>query len=45
MRLHAGEGSVQDLTLHLERAREIGERIDREVAGRGEVDIALKGGV
>ena len=44
MRLHAGEGSVQDLTLHLGRAREIGDRIDRELAGRGEVAAALKDG-
>jgi len=44
MRLQAGEGSVQDLTLHLERAREIGDNIDRELAGRGEVDAALDGG-
>ena len=41
MRLGAGEGSVEDLTLHLARAREIGDRIDRELDGRGEVDEAL----
>jgi len=44
MRLSAGEGSVQDLTLHLKKAREIGDRIDRELVGRGEVDAALKEG-
>ncbi len=44
MRLQAGEGSVEDLTLHLERAKEIGDRIDREIAGRGEVDAMLGGG-
>jgi hypothetical protein len=41
MRLGAGEGSVEDLTLHLEHARAIGDRIDRELAGRGEVESAL----
>jgi hypothetical protein len=41
MRLGAGEGSVKDLTLHLERARAIGDKIDRELAGRGEVKSAL----
>ena len=41
MRLGVGEGSVEDLTLHLERAREIGDRIERELAGRGEVKAAL----
>jgi serine/threonine-protein kinase len=44
LRLQDGEGSVEDLTLHLERAREIGDRIDRELAGRGEVDKALRNG-
>ena len=43
MRLGAGEGSVEDLTLHLEHAREIGDRIDRELLGRGEVRSALNG--
>lgn len=43
MRLQAGEGSVQDLTLHLQHARDIGDRIDRELAGRGEVEAALRG--
>ena len=43
MRLGAGEGSVEDLTLHLKHAREIGNRIDRELIGRGEVESALDG--
>ncbi len=44
MRLRAGNGSVEDLTLHLERAKEIGERINLELEARREVDVALKGG-
>lgn len=44
MRFDAGQGSMQDLTLQLERAREIGDRIDRELAGRDEVRSALRSG-
>jgi len=43
LRLRAGVGSINDLTVHLERAREIGERIDRELDARREVDRALAG--
>ncbi len=42
LRLRAGVGSINDLTAYLERAREIGERIDRELEGRREVDAMLK---
>ena len=42
LRLRAGVGSVDDLTDHIERAQEIGERIDAELAGRREVREALK---
>jgi hypothetical protein len=31
LRLRAGAGSVRDLTAHLERAREIGQRIDARI--------------
>ncbi len=44
LRLRAGEGSVEDLTLHLERAKQIGERIDRELEARREVDQAMEYG-
>ncbi len=44
LRLRAGEGSVEDLTLHLKRAKQIGERIDRELEARLEVDGMLEGG-
>ncbi len=42
LRLRAGVGSVDDLTEHIERAQEIGERIDAELAGRREVREALR---
>ena len=42
LRLRAGVGSVDDLTDHIERAQEIGERIDAELAGRREVREALE---
>jgi serine/threonine-protein kinase len=41
LRLRAGVGSVNDLTLHLERAKEIGQRIDRELDAKREVDELL----
>jgi serine/threonine-protein kinase len=41
LKLQAGLGTVEDLTLHLERAREIGERIDAQLAGRAEVGEVL----
>ncbi len=44
LRYRGGEGSVQDLTLHLERAKEIGEQIDRELEGRQEVRQHLADG-
>ena len=40
-RLEAGLGSVQDLTEHLNRARAIGEAVDRRIAAGREVDAAL----
>jgi eukaryotic-like serine/threonine-protein kinase len=42
LRLQAGEGSVQDLTMHLERAKQIGQDIDRELQARQEVRSALE---
>jgi hypothetical protein len=44
LRLRAGMGSVEDLTLHLERARGIGEVVDRQLAARRDVDRLLKDG-
>ena len=41
LRLQAGEGSVQDLTLQLERAKAIGKQIDRELEARGDVEAVL----
>ena len=38
LRLRAGEGSVDDLSDYLERAKQIGERIDRELSLLREVD-------
>jgi len=37
LRLRAGSGSLDDLTMWLERAREIGEAVDRRIAAEGEV--------
>jgi len=42
LRLRAGIGSVDDLTEHLVRAQEIGDRIDAELRGRREVDALLQ---
>jgi hypothetical protein len=44
LRLRAGTGSVEDLTLYLERARGIGEVVDRQLAARRDVDRLLKDG-
>lgn len=44
LRLRAGSGSVEDLTLYLEKARGIGEVVDRQLAARGDVDRLLKDG-
>ncbi|MBI4501479.1 MAG: serine/threonine protein kinase [Gemmatimonadetes bacterium] len=41
LRLQAGSGSVQDLSLWLERARDIGDRVGRELEAREEVRAAL----
>ncbi len=38
LRLQHGAGTIEDLTLHLERARQIGGAIDRELEARREVD-------
>jgi eukaryotic-like serine/threonine-protein kinase len=38
LRLQHGAGSIEDLTTHLERAREIGGEIDRHLQARQEVD-------
>jgi hypothetical protein len=42
LRLRAGIGSVDDLTEHLARAQEIGDRIDAELQARREVDALLQ---
>jgi serine/threonine-protein kinase len=44
VRLQAGAGSVPDLTAALERAREIGGRIDRHMDAQREVERALEQG-
>jgi serine/threonine-protein kinase len=41
LRLEAGLGSVQDLTDHLNRAKAIGEAVDRRLAAQREVDHLL----
>jgi serine/threonine-protein kinase len=43
LKLRAGTGTVGDLTLWLERAREIGEHVDRRIAAEGEVRTLLGG--
>ena len=43
LRLRAGSGSVDDLTTWLERAREIGEAVDRRLAAESEVKGLLGG--
>jgi hypothetical protein len=43
LKLRAGTGTVGDLTLWLERAREIGEHVDRRIAAEGEVQKLLGG--
>ncbi|NIM50505.1 MAG: hypothetical protein GTO22_14855, partial [Gemmatimonadales bacterium] len=42
LRLQAGAGTIDDLTLQLERAREIGERVSAEIAARQEVKELLE---
>ncbi len=37
LKLGRGMGSVKDLTVHLERAQEIGERVDQQLAARREI--------
>ena len=41
LKLRAGTGSVGDLTLWLERAKEIGEAVDRRIEAEGEVEGLL----
>jgi len=43
LKLRAGTGTVGDLTLWLERAREIGDFVDRRIAADGEVERLLGG--
>ncbi|HTR21679.1 MAG TPA: serine/threonine-protein kinase [Gemmatimonadales bacterium] len=43
LKLGAGTGTVGDLTLWLERAREVGEHVDRRVEAEAEVRNLLKG--
>jgi len=42
LRVQTGAGSVKDLTLHLERAQEVGDRIDAELLGREDVERLLE---
>ena len=42
LRLQAGTGSVPDLTLALERAREIGDHVDRRLEAAAEVRELLE---
>ncbi|MGH7569565.1 MAG: protein kinase domain-containing protein [Gemmatimonadales bacterium] len=44
LRLHAGTGSVQNLTTDLHLARDAAEEVDRLLAGRREVDELLRDG-
>lgn len=41
LRLHAGVGSPDDLTADLERAREIGSTVDRELDAQRDVERLL----
>ena len=41
LRLRAGTGTVGDLTLWLERARELGDYVDRRLAAEGDVERLL----
>jgi len=43
LRLHAGTGTVEDLTEHVRRAQEMGEEIDAELEGHREVRRLLLG--
>ena len=43
MRVQAGMATMDDLTLDLERAQEIGEKIDAELAARKEIKELLRG--
>ncbi len=42
LKLRAGSGTLDDLTTWLERAREIGEHVDRRIAAAGEVKGLLE---
>jgi hypothetical protein len=42
LKLRAGTGTLGDLTTWLERAREIGDYVDRRVAAEGEVRSLLE---
>jgi hypothetical protein len=42
LRLHAGAGSINDITQHIERAKAIGEQIDVAVEAQEEVRQALR---
>jgi hypothetical protein len=41
LKLGRGMGSMEDLTVHLQRARDIGERVDRQLAAQQEVADVL----
>jgi hypothetical protein len=42
IRLQSGTGSISDLTLALERAKEIGEHVDRRIEAGREVQDLLR---
>ena len=44
LRVRAGTGSAESLTWYLERARGIGEAVDRQLEGRRDVDRLMKDG-
>ncbi len=44
LRLHAGVGSPDDLTVALEKGREMGDAIHAELAGRSAVRMLVEGG-
>ena len=42
LKVRAGQASIEDLTLHMQKAKEIGENVDRQLAAQKEVEAMLK---
>ena len=42
LKLRAGVGTVEDLTLYLQKAKAVGEEVDRQVEARQEVEEAIR---